>query len=1214
MVTRKTLNGKPQAENPHVISRMTTAITALVALATMSIHAETYYHKGADGYGASSFNQAKVSNSVGWSTSPNGSIVSSIADWAGSDFIVSGSANSIRIPATDADITFAGKSLAVNDSTIAFKRANGSTALTRNVTIADFRFTGTGGILAHGESKSDHGSQATVFCIKGGITIADGAAMTLDQSFNSNNDTREFVVDSAVSGGETSAIAFRIVYSSGISNGTAPVTFNSLADFYGTLKVDSATTTPNFNLTVNGTFNGTVTSLPQNAQWARFDFDGLPAGKGVRIKGTSPGAAVARLRLHSATADFTTPGLVVATFEDVSSIGVVENVGWNVQYSTSLDGTYSPVLLKAQTNAVGQVTLVTTENTYYKTGSDTGYNSSLPTSSTLSSGWSKMPGGTAVTVLAGDIAASDFIVSGGNVLRICDSMTFGGASLKIVGPGNGSSSQVVLKTNGDIGNTTAVATIGNLIFSGGAVYLASNEAYFKIAGNVQIEAGRSFGIMPVNAENGYALRRIEIVAPVAGGANTTIDLFKTAGTGTKTIAGDMEVVFDDLENFEGVFNDKLSASTASENLVGDASYIHFAGKFGGRIGTMNANAAKFIVNYDGLPAGKGLRAATTSIPAKFNSGTVFYSSDVSKFMTDGTVLATFPAGTVVDPAAFVFEYASSFAGERFAMPPCRTESGANGEVCLVIDIAAPSYAKMVKNAQTDEYEWHFYLAGDNGALGDDITATCGKTVPDNSMVVLFASREEFAAISANPGTAREYQLTAFTCTEDSDFSSVAFAYSIVAAQGLTIDPAGHRVTVRAALANMISTVTSGTAGSEFCVNVASGSETLDGPVISGTVKLVKTGAGTLYCAKAGQTYTGGNKVEAGLLSAPTPPADEREVIPAGDINQGENRLRTTTTLYKADQHYFGAEGNSITVESGAGFDINSNYGYHIYDIVLNGGTLWNVQYSSASLHQSAAGDGVGFRLTDDSAMRFRSDILISGGDPINLGGHRLSIYCAIGSKYIHLKNSITNGTVELVKGDAAYNRTPDTGTGLRIAAAVDASDRFTLEDGTGLMVTNAFTISNYTAKLPALYGWISLYTGQAQMTVTGTFRPEQRYFPGCTMAAGSTVDLRAWNFASWGAVKSLATESYNGGNIDFAGNVTIDMSGRSDLRELGEAESESGVKKGTYLFKWGEEEGADRPVGRIFRLDETTSQRYHFIYDNVGLRFIKTKGLIIYVR
>ena len=60
------------------------------------------------------------------------------------------------------------------------------------------------------------------------------------------------------------------------------------------------------------------------------------------------------------------------------------------------------------------------------------------------------------------------------------------------------------------------------------------------------------------------------------------------------------------------------------------------------------------------------------------------------------------------------------------------------------------------------------------------------------------------------------------------------------------------------------------------------------------------------------------------------------------------------------------------------------------------------------------------------------------------------------------------------------------------------------------------------------------------------------------------------------------------------------------------AEGESGVK-GTYLFKWGEEGGVVRPEGKIFKLDAETSQRYHFIYDDVGLRFIKTKGLIMCV-
>ena len=241
---------------------LTSTIISLVALAATGVRAETYYHKGADGWEQSSFNVARVSNSVGWSTSPNGSVVSSIADWAGSDFIVSGSGNSIRLPATDSDITFAGKSLTVSDSTISFKRATSTkTALTRNVTIADLRFTGPGGVLDHGESKGDHGgSVATIFCVKGGISIADNAAMTLGQSFNSSNDQREFVIDSAVTGGEASAIAFRTSCSSSINNVSAVATFNLLTGFYGTFKVDSATTTPNLYLTVNGTFNGTVTS------------------------------------------------------------------------------------------------------------------------------------------------------------------------------------------------------------------------------------------------------------------------------------------------------------------------------------------------------------------------------------------------------------------------------------------------------------------------------------------------------------------------------------------------------------------------------------------------------------------------------------------------------------------------------------------------------------------------------------------------------------------------------------------------------------------------------------------------------------------------------------------------------------------------------------------------------------------------------------------
>ena len=96
MALTKAVNGKTYAGNPRVNSKMSVAVVSLVALAATGVRAETYYHKGADNYGNSSFDRAQISSAIGWSTSPNGSVVSSIADWAGSDFIVSGTANSLR--------------------------------------------------------------------------------------------------------------------------------------------------------------------------------------------------------------------------------------------------------------------------------------------------------------------------------------------------------------------------------------------------------------------------------------------------------------------------------------------------------------------------------------------------------------------------------------------------------------------------------------------------------------------------------------------------------------------------------------------------------------------------------------------------------------------------------------------------------------------------------------------------------------------------------------------------------------------------------------------------------------------------------------------------------------------------------------------------------------------------------------------------------------
>jgi hypothetical protein len=983
-----------------------------------------------------------------------------------------------------------------------------------------------------------------------------------------------------------------------------------LDNFYGTFKKSAVSTSPKFELTVNGKFNGSITSLPAGTQFAIFDFDGLPAGKGIRIKGTAlTESVIKKLRVYSNNTDFTKPGVVVATFEDISSPSVVENLGLNIQYAASLDDTYSGLRLKAVANANETVSLVTADNVFYKTGSDSSYSSSLPVDKKLSAGWSLSPGGGVHTVEAHDIKDADFIVSGANILRTVNNQTFGGKSLKISGPGDGNSYQLVMKhsdeNNASSPDTTlsSTITIGNLVFSGGAIFLASNNLWFKFAGAIGIESGCSFGIMPVNSENSYALRRLAVASSVTGGEDTTIDVFKTSGGSAKTVAGAFHLVFDDLENFEGVFNDYLPVN----NWVADGSYIHFAGKFGGRIGTMNATAAKFIVNYDGLPAGKGLVVATTTIPEKLKSGTVFYSSNVSKFRTDGTVLATFPAGTEVNPMEFLFEYASSADDERSAMLPCRTENGENGEVRLVIDIKSPSFAKMVKDEQTGEYSWHFYLADDNGALGEDVTAICGKERPDNSMTVHFSSIEECEAISRNPGSAREYRLTSFICTDDSDFTTAPF--EIVSDSGLTIDPAGHRVTVSAALANSFASVSSETEGSEFCVNVPSGKATLNGPVISGMVRLVKTGEGVLYCTKADQTYTGGNIVKEGVLAAPYPTGDTHG-IPVGNKNQGETAIKTDTDTYQANRQYFGAKGSLIKVENGATFDISANYGYHIYDIVLNGGTLCSLQYDSSSFHQRDNGEGVSFRLTADSSLRFRSDILISGGKSIDLGGHCLSVYCAIGAKYIHLKNSIANGTVKLIKGDSVYNKTPDHGVGIRIAATVDATNNFTLEDGAGLLVDNEFSVSNYIAKLSKVYG-NSLYTGKAQMTVTGTFSIEGGYFPGCTMSDGSTLDLSQWNFAELGALKPLATGACNGGKIDFAGGiVTIDLSGRNDVRLLADAND----KAGTYLFKWGE--GAVQPVDGVKFLIDSVSRRKGIMvqHDATGVKVIYNPGLIIKVR
>jgi autotransporter-associated beta strand protein len=96
------------------------------------------------------------------------------------------------------------------------------------------------------------------------------------------------------------------------------------------------------------------------------------------------------------------------------------------------------------------------------------------------------------------------------------------------------------------------------------------------------------------------------------------------------------------------------------------------------------------------------------------------------------------------------------------------------------------------------------------------------------------------------------------------------------------------------------------------VAVSSGTKTNSGVTLTGNLRLIKEGAGTLIASKTGQTYGGGTEVAGGILK---PGA-------AGRV------------------HPFGAEGRDIIVHDGAVLDAAGQVGFGKYEITLRG--LWHI--------------------------------------------------------------------------------------------------------------------------------------------------------------------------------------------------------------------------------------------------------------------------------
>ena len=277
--------------------------------------------------------------------------------------------------------------------------------------------------------------------------------------------------------------------------------------------------------------------------------------------------------------------------------------------------------------------------------------------------------------------------------------------------------------------------------------------------------------------------------------------------------------------------------------------------------------------------------------------------------------------------------------------------------------------------------------------------------------------------------------------------------------------------------------------------------------LTGNVRLVKEGTGTLVVSKEGQSYLGGTEVCAGTLTC-------------GVANAG----------------VFGPDGSGIDVAEGGTFDTNGKRANGVdtfgkYVLCLDGGKLKN--------GGAGVGDGNNYEnvtkivLTGDSELEAEENMFIGTqtagiGSRIDLGGNVLSCSIADG-KVVRLYNvTMENGSFSVTNENSGrlfigYN-------GSVVATNVD----FALNCPVVVRNDSTFKVRDY----ESLGGSGNNTIQYGAMEVYGAFRPTSDCFYGCTLMDGSTLDLSTRETT----LNALSAATGGCTNLAFEADATVNVS------------------------------------------------------------------------